>query len=243
MQRGLYAAGTGMATATQWMDVIANNLANTNTTGFKKDVMVFNDGLEAATRRQSGLGNDLGQVGAGPISKGVFTEWAVGNLMNTHNPMDFAIGTPEGLFAFQGIDGVQYTRDGAFSRNDQGLLVTKRGFPVLSRDGSPIEVPEGIFNVGEGGEISVNGKTTAVIGIFTGNFYKNGSDQYSCPDAKVMAQEKVNIRQQTIETSNVNAVEEMIAMIRLNRTFEMAQKSAQSEDEANEKLIQTLQSR
>ena len=232
-----------MATASLWMDVIANNLANTNTTGFKKDVMIFNDGLEAATRRQNSLGNDLGQIGAGPISKGVYTEWAVGNLMSTHNPMDFAIGTQEGLFAFKGVDGVQYTRDGAFSRSDQGLLVTKRGFPVLSRDGNPIEVPEGIFNVGEGGEISANGKVVAVIGVFTGDFYKNGGDQYSSNNAQLMATERVNIRQNTIETSNVNAVEEMIAMIRLNRAFEMAQKSAQSEDEANEKLIQTLQSR
>lgn len=232
-----------MATATQWMDVIANNLANTNTTGFKKDVMVFNDGLDDAMRRQSAMGGDVGQIGSGPISKGVFTEWTVGNLQSTHNPMDFALGTPTGLFAFQGIDGVQYTRDGAFSRSNSGQLVTKRGFPVLSRDGNPIDVPEGTFTVGEGGEISVAGKILATIGVFNGNFVKNGSDQYSSDNAVLMAPERVNIRQFTIETSNVNAVEEMIAMIRLQRNFEMAQKSAQAEDESSQKLIQSVDNR
>lgn len=232
-----------MATATQWMDVIANNLANTNTTGFKRDVMVFNDGLEAAARRQGALGNDLGKIGAGPISKGVFTEWTPGNFVSTGNPLDFALGNPDGLFAVEGIDGVQYTRDGAFSRSDKGQLVSKRGFPVLSRDGAPIDLPEGVFTVSKSGEVSVDGKTVAVIGVYTGDFYKNGSDQYSCANAQLMVPERVDVRQHTIETSNVNAVQEMIAMIRLNRAFEMAQKSAQSEDEANEKLIQTLQSR
>ncbi len=232
-----------MATATKWMDVIANNLANANTTGFKKDVMVFNDGLDKAMRRLSPNGAGLGNVGVGPVSKGVYTEWTAGSLQTTGNPFDFAVGTSDGLFGYQGIDGVQYTRDGAFSRNDQGQLVTKRGFPVLSRDGATIQLPDGEFVVGEDGEIRSGGKSVGTIGVFTGDFYKNGSDQYSCDNAQLMDPGRVNIRQRAIETSNVNAVQEMVAMIKLQRAFEMASKSAQSEDEANEKLIQSLQNR
>ena len=241
MERGLYTSATGMSIAEKWMDVISHNLANASTTGFKRDVLIFNEGLERTLRGQSGDLDSLGSIGAGPGPKGIFTVWEEGHMTPTGNPLDIAVANQKALFAIETPNGTQYTRDGALSLNTNRELVTKSGGLVLDTSGNPIQLPPGQAEIARDGSISVNARVVGRIALFTGEFQKVGNNNYQAVgDTKEVERGEVDIQQGFVEGSNVNVVEEMVAMIKLNRAFEMAQKSAVSQDEATSNLLRTL---
>lgn len=241
MERGLYTAATGMSVAEMTMDVISNNLANTGTTGFKRDALVFNEALERVLKANGGAGREIGPLGNGPGAKGLYTVHEMGNLQATGNPMDLAIGTKEGMFAVQTPQGVKYTRDGVFALDLEGFMVDGNGFRVLDDSMSEIQLDPGKLEVGQDGLITVNGNEVARIGLFQGSFDKDGYGLFVSSDAVALDEEQVMVQQGFVEASNVNAIEEMVLMIKLNRAFEMAQKSASSQDESTQRLLQILQ--
>jgi flagellar basal body rod protein FlgG len=120
--------------------------------------------------------------------------------------------------------------------------VTVSGAKVLDRDGKPIQLKPGEFAVSPAGEVSQAGVRVADIAVFQGAFSKAGENLFTSTNATLMDESQVDIRQGALEQSNVNAIEEMVAMIKLNRAFEMAQKSATSQDDTSGRLIQALQS-
>lgn len=230
-----------MSVAERWMDVISNNLANAATTAYKKDVMVFNEGLDRLLSNQNSI-NPLGKLGAGPAEEGIYTVFEAGQISATGNPFDIAMTNEKAMFQVQTEKGTFYTRDGALTQNSDGELVTKFGAKVLDTSGNPIKIPAGRMAISPDGSIEVNGVSVAQMGIYTGTFTKAGGGLFTCPDP-VADNSKNSVAQGAIELSNVNAIEEMIAMIKLNRAFEMAQKSAQSEDESTQRLLTILQDR
>lgn len=242
MERGLYTAATGMSVAEMTMDVISNNLANTGTTGFKRDALIFNEALERVLKANGGSGREVGPLGNGPGAKGLYTVFEMGNLQATGNPMDLAIGTKEGMFAVQTPQGVKYTRDGVFALDLEGFMVDGNGYRVLDDGGADIQLDPGKLEISETGLITVNGNEVARIGLYQGTFDKDGFGLFESPDAVALDEEQVKVQQGFVEASNVNAIEEMILMIKLNRAFEMAQKSASSQDESTQRLLQALQS-
>lgn len=236
MNRGIYATATGMIAAQQWMDVIANNLANASTTGFKRDSVAFDE----AMLRELALG--VGQIGSGPVAPPPVTVFEAGAIENTGNPLDLAIGTQRGLFAVQTPTGVKYTRDGSFSLSENRELVTGSGEPVLDAQGRRITIPQGTIAISNEGVITVDDEKVAELGLFDSlSFRKVGGNLYeaNAPVQRIATK----VRSGAIEGSNVNAIESMVQMISISRSFELAQKSIQSQDEQNQKMIQSLNDR
>src|SRR5437870_5286296 len=127
------------------IDVIANNLANANTTGFKRD---FGHILQDQTR----------------VEAGTQVDFSTGDLVSTGNEMDVAI-SGQGFFAIQSPNGVRYTRNGSFTLNGSGELVTKDGMPVLNSSGSTINAGRGKIAIQDGGIITADGNEIATLKI------------------------------------------------------------------------------
>ncbi|PAF51002.1 flagellar hook-basal body protein [Helicobacter sp. 13S00477-4] len=145
MQSGYYSATGGMVTQFNRLDVISNNLANLNTTAFKRDDVVIGDFLRLYQTHQETLpiknqtrdaakyiNRNLDRV---PIISEEYTDKSIGAISKTDNPLDFALQTQNAYFAIQTPGGVKYTRDGSFTIGTDGMLSTKEGYHVLSRVG------------------------------------------------------------------------------------------------------------
>lgn len=230
-----------MSIAERWIETISHNLANASTTAFKRDLFIFNEGLDRALAANGGTGANVGRLGAGPAMVSTATVWEVGNTTPTGNPLDLAITTAPGMFHVRTPRGDFYTRDGAFALGPDRQIVTKNGAEVLDIDGQPIVLPRGQLTIAPDGSIDVDGTVIAQIAFVTGTFTKVGDGMFDSSDPVPAQAGQVQVQQGFVEASNVNAIEEMIAMIRLNRAFEMAQRSATSQDESTAKLLRILQ--
>jgi flagellar basal-body rod protein FlgF len=186
MIRGIYSTATGMIASEKKLDVIANNLANISTVGFKRDGISFAESYE---REMFSNGGSLGTLGSGPTETARYTVFEPGSPMPTGNPLDVMIDTAGGAFAISvpqkdGPDRTFYTRDGSFSLNDQRQLVTKAGNLVLDDSLRPITLPPGIADIGGDGSVSVDGKPAGKIGVFDGQPNRARSHERSQPQNK-----------------------------------------------------------
>jgi len=259
MMRSLWTAASGMKTQQLTVDTIANNLANVNTTGFKKERMEFKSLLYETMRTASSI-SDGGepvnlQVGHGVRAAGLVKSFTQGNVESTDNPTDFAVNG-SGFFVIQKPDGsVKYSKDGSFkmSASDGRLyLTTVQGYQVLDTNGDPIgfennTVPDNLV-VDEQGNFaySVSGETTDLGIQFQMVQFKNiaglkatGDGLYeTTPASGDPMPETVNedlvqssLVQRSLESSNVQAVEEMVKMIIAQRAYELSSKAIQTSDD------------
>lgn len=166
MIRGWFTGASGMR-AQQWgMDAVANNLANANTTGFKREEAAFKAFPELLIRRMNDDGVSLnpfgssdaapvvGKLGTGVELNELYTNFDQGPLRETFSDYDFAL-EGKGFFAVDTPYGERYTRNGSFQLGVEGLLVTKDGFPVMGENG-PIQIKANNFKVDESGRVWVN---------------------------------------------------------------------------------------
>jgi flagellar basal-body rod protein FlgG len=242
-----------MIAAQTRLDVIANNLANIDTTGFKADGVTFAEACEREMCADGGLGASLGTVGSGPKETSQFTDFTQGADKNTGNPLDVAISSAQGAFAVDvtqsdGTTQTYYTRSGSFSLDSSRQLVTKEGYPVLDDTERPIVVPQGTVSISQDGTVSVADKAIAKIGVFSGEFVKAGrglftlaADTTGQPGTPT-AMTGSTLKTETVEASNVNPMQSMVELITLNRSYELAQKAIQQQDGSTQQLIQSLQS-
>jgi flagellar basal-body rod protein FlgG len=250
MIKGLYTGAAGMMTQLIRQDTIANNLANVMTTGYKKDIAVsasFPDILlsrlgESAVNQSNGRLRQLppqllGSLGTGAAVDAVYTDYTQGNLTKTDSPFDMAV-TTDGFFTVAAPAGARYTRDGRFNVNAVGTLVNYQGHAVLDIQGQPIQIEQTArFDVNERGDVFVDDAYVASIQVVRfddvnalvkeGNTYFQ-TDQAAEPIAYP------GIRQGWQETSNVNAVQEMVALISVMRAYEFNQKVIQAEDDMSQ---------
>ncbi len=231
-----------MTAAEKWLDAISHNLANASTTAYKRDAILFNEGLERMLSADGGTGAQIGDLAAGPATQGIYTIWEVGAIQPTGNSLDLAIANPNAAFRVQTASGPQFCRGGNFSLDATGQIVTGLGEPLLDAQGEPIRIDaHGPIRIDRDGTLSVNDQPITRIPIYQGVFQKVGGDRYLAANAQEVEPGQVEIRQGALEASNVNPITEMISMIKLNKAFEMAQKSAQSQDESTERLLRILQ--
>lgn len=218
--------------------MLASNLANLNTTGFKADRPVFSAVYERTVYRMQGnTAAPIGTLSAGALLTTTYTDFQAGALQKTDNPMDLAI-EGDGFFAIQTPRGTRYTRNGAFQLNADGILVTRQGFPVLSETGEPIRIPKGAtLTFGEDGRVVINNAVVAKLGIVRGNLYKE-VDGLFAGNAQPVTNPRVVSG--ALETSNVNLVREMVSMIELLRAYESHQKVIQAHDETLSRAINEL---
>ncbi|MBI3794557.1 MAG: flagellar basal-body rod protein FlgG [Nitrospinae bacterium] len=252
MIRSLYTGATGMAAMSDNISVIANNLANTGTTGFKKSRAEFQD-LLYQTSRMPGTDTEQGtqvptglQIGVGVQMVATAKSFAQGALAQTSNQLDLAI-QGQGLFQVLQPDGTTaYTRAGSFQLDSTGTMVTPNGQPL-----EPIiKIPNNALSVtvSQTGQVSVlqpGSVAPAVIGqiqlaafanapglLSLGNsLYKetaaSGSPQVGAPGSIELG----TVIQGSIESSNVNVVEELTNMIMAQRAYEMNSKCITTSDQ------------
>jgi flagellar basal-body rod protein FlgF len=138
MDRGLYIAASGMLAEQVRQDLLANDLANTSTAGYKSD-RATQRAFGEMLLRNTQSGAEVGPLGTGVAIDRQATDWTPQPARRTDEPLDFAIAG-EGFFAVQGTDGVRYTRNGRFAASPDGALVTATGESVLGRGGRPVRV-------------------------------------------------------------------------------------------------------
>lgn len=240
------------------LDVLSNNLANSNTTGYKKEGTT-----NAAFDRQLALrirdSGDLGfSRGLGDIQQGVkvgetYTDWSQGSFHITDEKSNLAIGG-DGFFAIaytdkQGNTSVKYTRDGEFTVDSQGYFRTANGDYLLDMNGATsgqiseanyVRVdPLQTYTVDEPGNIWQNNTIVDTVGVVDVNdtdyLSKYGENLYDLVNGGTVTRgTNFQIEQGTLETSNVNVVDEMVSMITIQRAYEAGQKVIQAEDETLE---------
>ena len=252
MNQALWVAKTGLDAQQTRMSVVSNNLANVNTTGFKKGRAAFEDllyqtvrqpGAQTSQQTQAPTGLMLGTGVRVVATEKLFTQ---GNLLQTNNPFDLAING-RGFFQVQMPDGsLAYTRDGGFKLDAQGQMVTSSGH--LLQPG--INVPEGAQSVTIGADgvvgVQLNGQATPQqIGQLTvadfinvGGLQPLGENLYAetassgTPQTGAPGQSGLGLLiQGSLESSNVNVVEELVNMIETQRAYEMNSKAISTTDQ------------
>jgi flagellar basal-body rod protein FlgG len=257
MQTGYYAAAGGMVTQFNRLDTIANNLANVNTSGFKKDALITGDfaRLYKEARDELPISDNTFEA-ASYINRAMskvphiveaYTDQSIGVLAKTDNRFDIALSREGLFFAVETPEGIRLTRDGSFTLNDEGALVTKQGYKVLSEDyknaSSTISFNEedGVIEIDKNGQFynSVPGSAQLVQGskllvVHPENLrdLKKDGESLFIPDS-ADALEGVSqsgaVLQGFVEKSNVNPIVEMVGMIEANRLVGMYQKAMDSQ--------------
>ena len=246
--RALYTAATGMNAQQLRIDNIANNLANVSTTGFKKGRGSFEDliyqqlpsGAAAANvKRPAEL-----SIGSGTRMVAMHRDFSPGNLQESGNAYDLAIGG-RGFFVVEDPDGKEYyTRDGRFESNAEGELVNSAGFRLspginIPSDASQIEIAtDGAVSAYFSGETSPTalGSIRVVDFANAAGLSPEGSNLYSATPASgepadIYAEDGLYVQQGFLESSNVDVAEELVNMIVAQRGYELASKVIQTADE------------
>jgi flagellar basal-body rod protein FlgF len=276
MLRGIYTGASGMLAQQARMDSVANNLANVDQTGFKKDTTLFKAFPDMIIRRvnDDGLGITpagsydsmpyVGKLGTGVEVNEVFTQFEQGGLEKTENNFDFAL-EGKGFFAVLTEKGERYTRNGSFTLNQDGILVTHDGYQVMGENG-PISIQRNNVMVDEKGVLKRNdalsGDPKEMVGL-TENSWENPGvldklkvvtfenmreikkegnsfyrdTEYSGP---AIPAEDYKVIQGFREKSNVSVVREMVEMIEVQRAYEANQKTIQTGDATVGKLINEI---
>lgn len=223
------------------MTVIANNLANVNTAGFKGGRLLFEEYLMPTARdnQPGATASNLSYVQDGAILR----DFATGRMQRTDNPLDVAIGG-KGWMVVQTDAGERFTRNGNLSLRNDGTLVTSAGHPVLG-DGGPIVIgtDETGITIADDGTVStsegVKGKLRLVEFDNDNALKKEGDSLFSSPDQPKQA-ENPRFVQGMIESSNVQPVVEMTRMIEVQRAYQRVASMLQREDELVRDTINKL---
>lgn len=254
MVRGLYSAWTGMQNEQKRLDVIANNLANSATVGYKKEGVTsqaFDDELAIKIRDAS---VDWRREGIGTMSPGVkigevYTDYRGGSLRQTGNTFDFAIDG-DGFFAVEytnrdGVKSTHYTRAGQFTVTNEGYVVDMDGNHVLANGGYlQVPVDAGAISVDISGNVYADNEYVDTITLTDFEDYsylkKFGETRYYPVNGAREKEAAGLIRQHYTEQSNVNVVTEMVNMITITRAYEAGQKVIQSIDGTLEQAANTI---
>jgi flagellar basal-body rod protein FlgF len=248
MQNALLVGLSRQVTLERQMDVVANNVANANTNGFKADRTLFEEFLNSGAHEDNFVGSDrrVSYV----QDRGTFRDIGQGPMEETRNPLDFAVDG-SAFFAVQVAGGERYTRDGKFSLNAQGQLVTSDGFAVLGNAGpitfQPTDhdinvAPDGTVTVLEGTARtdSIRGKIRLVSFDDAQKLTRLGSNLYDTGSATAQAETKSTVRQGYVEKSNVNAVGEMSRMVEVMRAYTQVANMLQSQSDLHKTAIEKL---
>lgn len=254
MIKGLYTAHTGMVNEMKRLDVLTNNLANADTTAYKKEgttSRTFADELAIKIKDTSNAGRPktLGEISLVTHLGQVYTDYSTGSFEVTDNETDFAL-EGEGFFAVAFTDkagntSVKLTRDGNFVVDNEGYLRTKDGDFILnatgalnmdSNEANYVRVnPVQPFTVDQMGYIYQNEQFVGTLGVVDVENYdylaKYGENLYNLVEGGVIAASDARIHQGTLESSNVNVVDEMVNMIAIQRAYDAGQKVIRSVDE------------
>jgi flagellar basal-body rod protein FlgF len=232
------AAASGLQARMDSIDILANNLANTSTSGFKADREFYSTYLapELANGPDATVGDE-------PVIQRQWTDFAQGTLVATGNATDFAL-SGSGFFAVNGPNGILYTRNGNFRFSPKGVLVTAEGYPVRLTGGQTLQTQSASpLQVQPDGQISQDGGTLGQLELadfkdpsqmnkFAGAYFQASSGATPATGAQVY--------QARLESSNAAPAEAAARMVTLLRNFEMLQHAVKTGDEMNRQSVEEI---
>lgn len=233
MSNVVYAALSRQIALDRELSIIANNIANADTSGFRREEPIF---TEYVLRLTGSPSISETRIGAASFDEdqGVFVE--------TGSPLDAAIEGP-GWFQVETPRGERLTRAGTFTQSPEGVLTTPEGYPVIG-EGGQIQLPANASTIAisEDGMISADGAIIGRLALFDANptTMQRDGDTLFVATAEITALEFPKVRQGFVEKSNVNPVIEIARLVEVQRAFEMSQQLAADEDDRIKRAIQTL---
>jgi flagellar basal-body rod protein FlgF len=236
MENASYTALTRQSGLMQEMQILANNIANASTTGFRAEGMMFSEHVTGLGAGESSL-----SMAKASVQDTVMMQ---GGLSQTGGTFDLAI-EGDGFFLIEAPQGQRLTRAGAFGPNENGDLVTADGYPVLDAGGAPVFVPQGVGAIGIGtdGTISAGGQPVGQIGLVTPldptKLRREGGVMFDAPDGFEPAPDG-RMLQGFLEDSNVNPILEISRMIEVQRAYELGQSFMDKEDERIRGVIEAI---
>jgi flagellar basal-body rod protein FlgF len=242
MNNALYVGLSRQLTLKRQMDVIANNIANSDTAGFKVESLQLGQDVQAPQLRP-------GQAPAPAITfvrdTGLSRDYHQGALRQTGAPFDLGL-QGDGFFEVQTTAGARLTRDGRFTLNAQGQLVDSSGNAVLQGGGQPIQVDptKTTPQIAHDGTVSQDGQVLGKIGVFTvadrSALTKTGGGLYDPGAQTPTTDPNTAVQQGMIETANVDAIQQMTRMISVSRAYEQVTSMMDATGTASDQSIQRL---
>jgi flagellar basal-body rod protein FlgG len=232
MIRGIYTSISGVIAAQRRMDVLGNNIANVNTTGFKEALATQSAlGMPVGTTAGEGFA-PLGTLGVGTYASGLTDNFLQGPMLASGIPTDLAVAG-DGLFVIGTPTGPAYTRAGDFTLDATGMLTTQQGQPVLDVTGKPIMVPGGAstFTVAPDGTVQGTGQRIALAAIPATGLTRIGENLFAItgPVTPVAAGQGTIVQGAT-EGSNVDLATSMTEMINVQRSYQLSARAFSLQD-------------
>ncbi len=252
MLKEIYTAAMGMLPQQTRLELTANNIANANTTGFKR-IGVFEQSLIEA---RENLLNNKGEAEQADPPLDQYTDFSTGSFQKTDNPLDLSLDT-KGFFVLSDEDGNEtFTRSGHFQINERGVVVNDSGKALQSDKGDIVVDPgqqtAGLANdktamsisINANGEVYANNQYLGAVQVVSVDnpqtLQRTNGMEFQAGDTtdyRYLSPTEVNVKQGFLEGSNVNIINEMVTMIQLQRSFEMGQKVITTNDGTLEKSI------
>lgn len=243
MSDTLYVAGSGAAARLKQLEVVANNLANANTAGFRADRVLFETALDAAWLDENGEPVDGAPALSQVVAREMVTLHGNGPVSETGAPLDAAI-VGAGYFEVDTPEGIRYTRAGSFIVDDGGTLATPSGHPVLG-EGGVITAGESAIRVAADGRIvdaqgAEIGRLSVVVFDAPELLRKEGQNLFSAPEGDFGTPVEASVQPGALEMSNVQPVHELANLVILQRAFDAAMQTLEASDQLTRRLIQEV---
>lgn len=249
MNGALFSAVSGGVAAAERLDIVANNLANINTAGFKAQYLLMSSRNPGQDTILPDVGSLTGVPGTTAIATAfqTVTDFSQGPIQESGNPLDLALMGP-GFFAVTTPDGERYTRQGQFQLDPDGVLVTSSGHPVQDEDGQELELPLGRIEIDVGGEVLVDGVSSgsvrvvafpdpAVLAPVGGSSFMKTNIEVEPEDVDFAA---TRVLQGSIEGANVDAIRGMLDLIDVARGYEAYMQAVHQVDDTIETAVQQV---
>ncbi len=238
VDQSLLNAAAGLRARVESLEVLANNIANADTAGFKADREFYN--LFLSEFAEAGVHDEVTWM---PVVEGSRIDFTQGVLTPTASPLDAALNGP-GFFVVGGPQGSLYTRSGNFRRSPAGRLETADGFAVMGENG-PLNLPPGEVKIAEDGSLRVAQQVVGRLKIVEfanpGALFKVGRSYFQSADDSPPPATRAAVRQGHLEAANVNAAEAAVRLVEVSRQFQMITRAvALVANEMNRQAIEQL---
>jgi flagellar basal-body rod protein FlgF len=232
-------AASGLRSRMESLDLLANNMANASTGGYKADREFYS--LYAASEAQ-----DSGSSATMPVIEKPWIDLSQGALTPTGNPLDVAL-SGRGFFGVSGPNGPLYTRNGDFHLSANGALVTADGYPVLGASGAPLTAQANLpIDIKNDGTVQQNGQQIGQLDVAdftsTASLAKQGGNYFRVvdPTVKPAAPSGTTVEQGKLEASNTGAAESAVRLVGIMRQFEMLQKAVMIGNDMSKQAIEQV---